>query len=215
MTNHRPCTVLDCNRPACAKGLCRQHYSREWELAHSDPAVAGRGRGYRGTLAERFWRKVRRDGPTQQHMESACWEWTGSKHGDGYGVIVINGKSTLAHRVSFALAGNALPDDVSLRHRCDHRPCIRPDHLLTGSQTENVADMHERGRHVPSPGERNGRARLTMADVAAARAEHATGCSIAALARKYGMSESAMGSAVKGQSWRDPDAPSPYPFHAE
>ena len=33
-----------------------------------------------------------------------------------------------------------------MRHRCDVRCCVRPDHLLAGTQAQNVADTVRRGR---------------------------------------------------------------------
>jgi hypothetical protein len=33
-----------------------------------------------------------------------------------------------------------------VRHRCDVRCCVRPEHLATGTQAQNIADTVRRGR---------------------------------------------------------------------
>jgi hypothetical protein len=50
-----------------------------------------------------------------------------------------------AHRWS-ALAHHGAISEPVVRHRCDVRCCVRPDHLLVGTQAQNVADMVRRGR---------------------------------------------------------------------
>ena len=34
-----------------------------------------------------------------------------------------------------------------LRHTCDNSWCINPDHLIQGTQLDNIQDMESRGRH--------------------------------------------------------------------
>lgn len=76
-----------------------------------------------------------------------CWVWSGSKDKDGYGSVRWKGKTYRAHRLTFMLAN---PDvrihRLVLMHECDNPKCVRPDHLVPGTQAENVADMIEKGR---------------------------------------------------------------------
>lgn len=77
-----------------------------------------------------------------------CWEWTGAKNTNGYGVIKVAGRLELAHRVALALAlGRPIADDKWALHACDNPPCIRPRHLREGLPAENVADAIARKRH--------------------------------------------------------------------
>ena len=76
-----------------------------------------------------------------------CWIWLGGLEPDGgysrfrsntLGVIAGHRWSVIAHR--------GVLDDPVVRHRCDVRCCVRPDHLCTGTQAQNIADTVRRGR---------------------------------------------------------------------
>lgn len=91
-------------------------------------------------LPDRFWVRVEKS--------DGCWLWTGSRMTHGYGVLTVNGRPIGAHRYSYSIANGPIADDVVIRHSCDNPPCVNPAHLLAGTQTDNVHDMLERGRHV-------------------------------------------------------------------
>ena len=78
--------------------------------------------------------------------ESGCWIWLGWKHKQGYGLLVINGKRKLAHRVSFELVNGDIPEGAHICHRCDVTSCINPDHLYAGDAKSNRSDAVSRGR---------------------------------------------------------------------
>lgn len=91
------------------------------------------------TTTTRFWSRVAVGPPDH------CWEWQGSRRGDSYGQIYILGKHRAAHRVAFYLTHLYWPPVV--RHRCDNRICVNPNHLEGGTQTDNMRDVVDRGRH--------------------------------------------------------------------
>lgn len=86
------------------------------------------------SLADRFWAKVKTDGP--------CWLWTGAQMGSlGYGQFRIDpARTDYAHRVSWRLANGEIPDGALVLHRCDVPLCVRPDHLYLGNQADNMRD---------------------------------------------------------------------------
>lgn len=62
-------------------------------------------------------------------LPSGCWEWTGNKFATGYGSIKQRGRRMLAHRVVYAAFVGAIPESMTLDHRCRHLACVNPDHL--------------------------------------------------------------------------------------
>jgi hypothetical protein len=73
----------------------------------------------RGTLAERFWAKVRKDGPVLKPELGPCWIWVGGHASSGYGVIGLGSRAegtTTTQRVAFFLAEGRWPAGPYLRH---------------------------------------------------------------------------------------------------
>ena len=87
---------------------------------------------------ERFMLKVEKT--------DTCWNWTGRLFDNtGYGQFNINSRPISAHR--FAYKNWKGPcDGFVVRHTCDNRKCVNPDHLLLGTQADNIRDKVERGR---------------------------------------------------------------------
>jgi HNH endonuclease len=136
----------------------------------------------------RFWKYTDASGGPD-----ACWPWTGTTH-HGYGVLMVGGrkgKLEYAHRLSYALHHGALPvgHEGYICHTCDAPACVNPAHLYRGTPKDNQGDAWRRRRHLRLPGwkmgERNGRARLTEADVHAIRASTERP---SVVARRYGLS---------------------------
>lgn len=98
--------------------------------------------GFSPTIIKRFWPKVKKT--------DGCWTWTGAKLTAGYGYI---GKGSprcamaLTHRVSWIIHFGPIPDGHDVLHECDNPPCIRPDHLFTGTHLDNMWDKIRKGRH--------------------------------------------------------------------
>lgn len=105
----------------------------------------------------------------QPVTESGCWIWIGSLTAKGYGQVSWHGSNEKrAHRLFYELHVGPIPLGVCVLHKCDTPACVNPDHLRLGSKTENAKDRDSRGRMAR--GERNGRAKVTEADVLAIRA---------------------------------------------
>ena len=78
--------------------------------------------------------------------DTECWEWQGAKNSGGYGALELQGVTYGAHRVSFNQFNGPIVDGNVIRHKCDNRKCVNPEHLLQGSYSDNTNDMVERGR---------------------------------------------------------------------
>jgi hypothetical protein len=59
----------------------------------------------------------------------------------------VDGSYIQAHRIAWMLSNqHPIPDGMVVMHRCDNPRCCRPDHLLVGTQAENIADRVAKGR---------------------------------------------------------------------
>lgn len=69
---------------------------------------------------------------------SGCWEWTGWKNKDGYGMFdVTSNTKRLAHRYSYSIFLQDLQSAITLDHSCKNIRCVNPLHLEPMSAKEN------------------------------------------------------------------------------
>jgi|JI10StandDraft_1071094.scaffolds.fasta_scaffold483116_2 hypothetical protein len=127
---------------------------------------------------------------------SGCVLWTGSAIPSGYGNLRVDGKSLLAHRLSWQEQNGPIPNDMHVLHRCDVPACINPDHLFLGTDQTNSDDKVSKQRQ--SRGERAGTAKLTAADVLAIRAAPGTNRQVA---KVYGVDNSQVSRIKRGHYW--------------
>lgn len=145
---------------------------------------------------ERFWSKVA--------LGDGCWEWRACRHPDGYGELSIKGLPGRSNRASWVLSHGPIPDGMSVLHRCDNRPCVRPSHLFLGTQADNVADMHSKGRggHAGQPpGSRHSMAKLSESDIPDIRRRRAGGEHLLSIARSYGVSIATVSLVARRLKW--------------
>lgn len=107
-----------------------------------------------------------------------------------------------AHRAAYELFVGPIPVGMWVLHRCDNPPCVNPHHLFLGTNTDNVHDMIAKGRN--RTGESHTNAKLTESDVNEIRRIYERGDmerGARPLARKYGVSSTAISNIVQGRVW--------------
>jgi hypothetical protein len=100
-------------------------------------------------------------------LPSECWEWLAARSSTGYGWFYYPPRNMVqAHIVAWELYRGSRKG-LFVLHRCDNPACVNPKHLYLGTQRDNVADRDARKRRAPPNGAKNGRAKLTEAQVRA------------------------------------------------
>lgn len=81
--------------------------------------------------------------------KSGCWEWTGAKSINGYGITTVKNTKVAAHRVAFIMYGGSFTEEKCCAcHYCDNPACVNPEHLWVGSNQDNSNDCVKKKRHV-------------------------------------------------------------------
>jgi HNH endonuclease len=129
-----------------------------------------------------------------------CWLWPGAHARHEYGLIACGAQGMVrVHRVVYELTYGPIPAGAFVCHRCDHRACLRPDHLFLGSRVESVANRCAKGH--PARGARQGRAKLTAMDVHQIRALVATGATQQTIARQFAVCHQTIHDIKSRRSW--------------
>ena len=140
-------------------------------------------------MEDRFWDKV--------DKTETCWLWTGCKNSHGYGQIKVSGQMQHAHRVSWILSGNTIPEGHVIRHKCRSKNCVNPEHLETGTHAENMADMIRDGTSLR--GVKNPKVKLTEEQVRQIRAR--AGETQRLLAEEYGVKPHTISQIINRTTW--------------
>jgi hypothetical protein len=85
------------------------------------------------SLPENFLAKTRK---------TDCTVWIGATNNKGYGVVHVDGRRELAHRIAYEDAHGPIPPGLFPDHLCRVRNCVNPAHLELVTTSENV----KRGR---------------------------------------------------------------------
>lgn len=142
------CSVEGCEYKLLAKTYCSTHYKRFKK--YGDPLI----------------KKELRKPLNFTITKNGCFECTShNPDSSGYARNYFNGKTTGMHRFVYEEMFGLIPGDLVVRHKCDNRICINPEHLELGTVADNIRDRDERGRHKPLRGSKNGFSKLKEEDV--------------------------------------------------
>jgi hypothetical protein len=133
------CTIENCKDKHKAQGYCNKHYIRY--LHYGDPRVA-KIELKEIPLEEWFWNNVEKT--------NTCWIWKGTmQKKSNYGVVSVNHKTKLAHRLSYEFIKGPIPmgyevdhlchsKECKLSNLCPHRRCVNPAHLEAVTKIINI-----------------------------------------------------------------------------
>jgi HNH endonuclease len=158
------------------------------------------------TPKERFYENFKIDPLT------GCWNWTGRIWDKtGYGVFKckeLHPRPQTASRASWLIHNGPIESSkIFVRHKCDNRLCVNPEHLELGVQKLNMEDCVKRGRI--NRGEDRPQAKLTEEIVRDMRRRRQNGESFRSLAIRYGVAINCAVSATLGKTWAHVDEPIP------
>lgn len=157
----------------------------------------------RGRLERRQDRPSRIMDLVDKNGANGCWLWAGAKNNKGYGMTVLNGRRTLAHRAVYELHCGAPPRALHGCHRCDNPICVNPAHIFFGTRADNMQDALKKGRFAV--GERSPSARYTERQIREAHSLWRAGATIAKSAKATGMRRGDLWAILRGKSWRHLD----------
>lgn len=120
-----------------------------------------------------------------------CWIWTLTSN-LGYGVLYYCGRNHGAHRLSYSAFKGPIEKGQVIRHVCDMKLCVNPDHLLIGSAKDNSIDTEKSllRRRILNPEK-----------VRSIRAASAKGQSYRSIGRKYKVSATTIREICIGGAW--------------
>ena len=88
------------------------------------------------------------------HPYGYCMVWKYGLNSDGYGILTIDGRQELAHRVAFIQTRGPIPENRQINHLCNRPYCVQPSHLYAGTAQDNTDDSQifrkEELLHAPS-----------------------------------------------------------------
>lgn len=120
----------------------------------------------------------------------------------------IGGKNRSVHRLVYISIYGDIPDGLCVRHTCDVRNCVNPEHLLLGTQKQNMQDCANRGRagllykNNPPYGEKNNAAKLSTAQVLEIRSLVAGGQTQTSVATQFGVKTITISDIIRRKNWK-------------
>ena len=161
----------------------------------------------------RFWAKIKNS------SWASCWPWLAGTDKDGYGNFEIrkDGKFTCerAHRIAWQVWRGPIPPGKCVCHRCDNKACCNPSHLFVDTNSGNMKDRDSKGRQAKGSRhgmygnghlvarEKSGMHKFTWNDIPMIRLLAVAGASYPFTAKRYGVTPNAIGSVVRGKTWKE------------
>ena len=140
---------------------------------------------------DRFWSKI------DKRSKDECWPWLDHTDKDGYPPFRVGKYRYKAGRVILFLTTGDDPGVNQACHSCNNPSCCNPSHLYAGTQSDNFQRAIEEKRAFV--GQKNGRAKLTEADIVAIRGSSESN---RILCERYSISNGHISRIRLQQSWK-------------
>jgi len=132
--------------------------------------------------------------------ENGCWIWQGTIKRDGYGVLMVNGIWTRAHRHSYELFKRYIKRAMRILHSCHNTKCVNPDHLREGTPKENSEEMVAASRQAK--GESCSLSKLNNQQVMEIRKLRSQGLKVKEISMIFNMTIGAISDIVNYKTWK-------------
>ncbi|MED1403823.1 HNH endonuclease [Bacillus mycoides] len=178
----KKCIAKGCQREKVARGMCQKHYMRYRRSGESNIDGLGKKIDF-------------------QINEEGCFICTSHKtHGHGYFGFRRNQKRYLLHRFIYEEMFGEIPEGLVVRHKCDNKKCINPEHMELGTIADNVRDAVE--RNLFPTGEKHYLTTLTERKVIEIKRSIKQGETLTSLSREYGVCIQTIANIKNGVTWK-------------
>lgn len=130
-----------------------------------------------------------------------CWEWN-VPSGEGYGFFYVSNKKVKAHRFSYQLYKEQIPEGMLVCHKCDNPRCVNPDHLFLGTGSDNQQDCVKKGRANRNKGEDAYNSKLTESDIRVIRWMRDLGWTLESIGKSFGIKFQYVSKICRRQVWK-------------
>ena len=84
--------------------------------------------------------------PIEIDRQFGCWLWRGKVNSGGYAIVWRGRRPSDAHKLVYEAERGAVPEGMTLDHRCKRRLCVNPEHLDPMSNLANQQGKSWRAR---------------------------------------------------------------------
>lgn len=122
-----------------------------------------------------------------------------SFHKTGYPRIQINGVQKYLSNHIYEIYKGSISKGHVIRHTCDNKACINPEHLITGTHADNMRDVVERKLSNTPVGEKSGKNKITTKQALEIFNSTKSQNELAVI---YGISQSVVGRIKLKKTWK-------------
>lgn len=188
----RVCSIPDCGKRARSRGWCDPHY-RRWRR-NGDPLGGNHTPGEALSFLMAALKTA---------IPGDCMIWPYTRSDQGRARIIVNGKSTGAHRIACEYMHGPPPSELHhAAHNCGkgHLGCFSPFHVRWATPASNSADRLAHGTLCRGNTHRN--SKITESDVLELRRLYKTGdYTHQQLAERFKISRRGASSITNGTNW--------------